>query len=320
MTESEMGRRPTRIAVVGAGFVGTTFAYALMQSRVAAEIVLIDLNRQKAEGEAMDLTHAMPFTHTSRIWAGTYEDCAGADVVVISAGANQKPGETRIDLVRRNVEIMRSIIPEIMKHLRNGFLVLATNPVDIITYVSLKLSGLPPERVIGSGTILDTGRFRYLLGSYFGIDPRSVHAYIIGEHGDTEVPVWSAASVAGMKLHEFAERTGIPCSDADMDAIFEQVRTAAYQIIERKGATYYAIGSALVRLVEAIIFNQRTVLSVSSLLTGQYGVEDICLSLPSIIGSHGIEHVLPLPLSENERVKFAHSADVLRNIARTVGF
>lgn len=219
---------PARVAIVGAGNVGATFAYALLLSGLAAEIVLIDVNRAKAEGEAMDLNHTVPFAHPTRIWAGDYADCAGATVTVIAAGAAQKPGETRLDLVKKNAAIFRQIVPEVAHHNPNGILLIATNPVDVLTYVAWKLSGLPAQRVIGSGTILDTARFRYLLSQHFGVDPRSVHAHIIGEHGDSEVPVWSLANIAGMRLPAFCAAHGLAHDQAAMDEVFRQTRDAAY--------------------------------------------------------------------------------------------
>src|SRR5581483_1553016 len=232
---------PARIAIVGTGNVGSTFAYALLLSGLAAEIALIDANRSKAEGEAMDLNHAVPFAHPTRIWAGDYSDCAGALITVVAAGTNQKPGETRLALLQRNADIFAKIIPNIVEHNPRGILLIATNPVDVLTYASYNLSGLPAERVIGSGTILDTSRFRYLLSEYFGVDARSVHAYIIGEHGDSEVPVWSLANIAGMRLREFCAVRGCAYDPQAMEQIFARTRDAAYHIIQRKGATYYAV-------------------------------------------------------------------------------
>jgi L-lactate dehydrogenase len=310
---------PNRVAVVGLGNVGASFAYALLLSGLAAEIVLIDLNHAKAEGEAMDLNHAVPFAKPTRIWAGTYEDCAGAAVTVIAAGANQKPGETRLDLVHKNAKIFAAIVPEIVKHNPNGIILVATNPVDVLTYVSYKISGLPAQRVIGSGTILDTARFRYLLSQHFGVDARSVHAFIVGEHGDTEVPVWSMANIAGMRLADYCEAHDIKCDQADLDEIFRQTRDAAYEIIQRKGATYYAVAAGLMRIVEAILRDQSTVLSVSSLVEGQFGLSDVCLSLPTVVSHRGIERVLQLILSEDERVLLEKSASVLKTTIDLLG-
>jgi L-lactate dehydrogenase len=303
---------PVRVAVVGMGNVGATFAYALLLSGLAAEIVLIDVNRAKAEGEAMDLGHTEPFSHPTRIWAGDYRDCSGAAVTVVTAGAAQHPGETRLDLLKRNAEIFANIIPEVARNNPSGIILIATNPVDVLTYLSLKLSGLPPQRVFGSGTILDTARFRHLLSEYFDVDPRSVHAQIIGEHGDSEVPVWSLANIAGMRLPDFAKAAGIPHDQFQMDEIFKQTRDAAYHIIQRKGATYYAVAAGLMRIVEAILRHQHTILSVSSLVTDYYGINDICLSLPTIVNRSGIEKVLHLELNPEEEKGLKHSADVLR--------
>lgn len=303
---------PTRVAIVGAGNVGASFAYALLLSGLATEIVLIDVNRAKAEGEAMDLNHAVPFAHPTRIWAGEYADCAGAAVTVVTAGAAQKPGETRLDLVKKNAAVFRQIVPEVARYNPDGLLIVATNPVDVLTYAAWKFSGLPAQRVIGSGTILDTARFRYLLSQHFGVDPRSVHAYIIGEHGDSEVPVWSLANIAGMRLPDFCAAQGVAHDQAAMDEIFRQTRDAAYLIIERKGATYYAIGAGLVRLVEAILRDQSTVLSVSSLTQDYYGLSDVCLSLPTAVDRGGVEQVLRLALSQDEIEGLRRSAEVLK--------
>jgi len=305
-------RSRTRIAVVGAGNVGATFAYALLLSGLAAEIVLVDANRTKAEGEAMDLNHAVPFTRPTRIWAGDTSDCAGAAVTVITAGVAQRPGETRLDLLQRNAAIFGQIVPEVVRSDPDGIMLVATNPVDVLTYIAWKLSGLPARRVIGSGTTLDTARFRYLLSQHYGVDPRSVHAFIIGEHGDSEVPVWSLANIAGMRLDAFCAAQGMECDPAQMDALFEQTRDAAYQIIERKGATYYAVAAGLVRIVEAILRDQKTVLSVSSHVEGYYDISDVCLSLPAIIGQDGVERMLRLELNAQEIEGLRHSAEVLK--------
>jgi len=309
---------PVRVAVVGMGNVGATFAYALLLSGLAAEIVLIDVNRAKAEGEAMDLGHTEPFSHPTRIWAGDYPDCAGAVVTVVAAGVSQRPGETRLDLVKRNAEIFRQIIPQVATHNPEGILLIATNPVDVLTYFSLKLSALPPQRVIGSGTVLDTARFRHLLGEYFKVDPRSIHAHIIGEHGDSEVPVWSLANIAGMKIPDFAKATGIHCDEETLDAIFRQTRDAAYAIIERKGATFYAVAAGLMRIVEAILRHQHTIINVSSAITGAYGISDVCLSLPTVLNRQGVEKVLRLELSPSEQAGLRHSAEVLKSTLRTL--
>jgi len=307
-----------RIAIVGAGNVGTTYAYALLLSGLASEIVLIDANRAKAEGEAMDLNHAVPFAHPTRVWAGDYPDCAGSAITVLTAGAGQKPGETRLELVRKNTAIWRQIVPELVRQNPTGMLLVATNPVDVLTHLALKLSGLPPPQVIGSGTILDTARFRYLLSEQFGVDARSVHAYIIGEHGDSEVPVWSLANIAGMRLPEFCKAQGLACDQEIMERIFARTRDAAYQIIERKGATFYAVAAGLMSITQAILRDQRSVLSVSSLITDYYGLSDVCFSLPTVVSGSGVERVLRLELSQDEVTKLKHSAELLRSTLHTI--
>jgi L-lactate dehydrogenase len=303
---------PTRVAVVGAGAVGSTFAFSLLLAGIAAEIVMVDANARKAEGEAMDLAHAVPFARTARIWAGTIDDCAGAAITVIAAGAAQKPGETRLDLVRKNAAIFREIVPAVAGANPDGIILVATNPVDVLAYQTYRISGLPAARVIGSGTILDTARFRALLAEHYGVDPRSVHAYIAGEHGDTEVPIWSLANIAGMPLADFAAANGVGADPAELRAIFEATRDAAYQIIERKGATYYAVAAGLMRIVEAILRDQSTVLSVSSLIGDYYGIDDVYLSVPTVVGRGGVERTLRLALSAEEASGLRRSADTLR--------
>jgi L-lactate dehydrogenase len=303
-----------KVTVIGAGNVGATFAYALMLSGLCSEIVLIDANQQKAEGEAMDINHAVPLAHPTRIRAGSYPDCAGSAITVVTAGSAQKPGETRLDLVKRNAAIFKSIIPEVVANNPGGMLLIATNPVDILSHVSLKLSGLPDNKVMGSGTILDTARFRYLLSQHFNLDARSVHAYIIGEHGDSEVPVWSLANVAGIPIEDFCKSSGCGCSQVARDEIFQQTRDAAYQIIERKGATFYAIGTGLVRIVESILRDQNTVLSVSTHIQGQYGIKDVFLSLPCVVNHNGIDRIIELPLNSVELSALQDSAHALQTV------
>jgi L-lactate dehydrogenase len=316
MHVDEQHTLPTRVAVVGTGNVGATFAYTLLISGLAAEIVLIDANRARAEGEALDLAHATPFTHATRVWAGDWPDVAGAAITVIAAGANQAPGETRLDLLAKNAAIFRQIVPEIVRHNPGGIILIATNPVDLLTYETWHLTGLPSARVIGSGTVLDTARFRQLLSEHFAVDPRSVHAFIAGEHGDSEVPVWSLANIAGMRLPDYCAANDLAYDQVALDDLFARTRDAAYAIIARKGATYYAVAAGLLRIVEAILRDQRTVLSVSSLLAGavarHYGIEDICLSLPAVIDRSGVRQVLRLALSDSEQAALQHSGTVLR--------
>ncbi|MDQ2997388.1 MAG: L-lactate dehydrogenase [Chloroflexota bacterium] len=301
-----------KVGLVGTGMVGSSFAYALMQRGLANELVLIDQDHARAEGEAMDLNHGLPFVRPMRIAAGDYAQLAGCEVVVITAGANQRPGETRLDLLQRNAAVFRAIVPQVVAANPDGLIVIATNPVDILTQISIEIAGLPPGRVIGSGTILDTARFRYLLGEHYGVDSRSVHAYIIGEHGDSELALWSLANIAGANLRDFAAANGRSYDPDAMSTIFEQTRTAAYEIIKRKHATYYAIGLGLLTIVEAILRDQHTVLTVSSPINGSYGVDGISLSLPTIVGRQGIEGVLALPLSDAELEAFQRSAQLLK--------
>jgi L-lactate dehydrogenase len=307
-----------KVGLVGTGLVGSSFAYALMQRGIASELMLVDANAEKAVGEMMDLNHGLSFTKPMKISAGNYSDLSGAKVVVITAGTSQKPGETRLDLLSRNAAIFRSIIPQVVEHNPNGIILITTNPVDILTYISLKESGLSPMKVFGSGTILDTSRFRFLLGQYYGVDTRSVHSYIVGEHGDSEIPIWSMANIGGVRLQEFAPLKNKRYNQEEMNKLFVSVRDAAYEIIKRKGSTYYAIGLGLLSIVEAILGNYRSVLSVSTLMTGQYGVQDICLSLPCVVGENGVEEILTLTMNEEEEQGFRSSAAKLKTTLETL--
>jgi L-lactate dehydrogenase len=311
--------RHTKIAVIGAGAVGATAAYALMIGGISEEIVLVDANEHKAEGEAMDLAQGAPFVRPVSIHSGKFADCAHSQVVVITAGAAQRPGESRLELVKRNTDIFRSIVPQVAQAAPDAVLLIVANPVDILTYATVKLSGLPAARVIGSGTVLDTARLRALISQRLQVDPRSVHAYVIGEHGDSEVVAWSRATVASMPIHEFCSQRGMPCETEMQAEISQQVRRAAYEIIQRKGATFYAIGLSIRQIVEAILRNQNTVLSVSTLMNGQLGVTDMCLSLPTIVCRDGVEAVLVPGLSEDEAAAFRRSAEVLQETARQAG-
>jgi len=304
----------TKISIIGAGNVGATFAYCLMLSGLASEIVLVDINKKKAAGEAMDLNHALSFSRPAIISSGEYSDCQGSDIIVITAGAAQKPGESRLQLVERNTDIFRDIVPAVTRAAPEAIIVVVSNPVDILTYVTLKISGLPKERVIGSGTILDTSRFRFELGNAFGIDPRNVHAYIIGEHGDSEVPVWSLANVGGVRLMDFCPLCGMDYNQKRMDQLFEKARTAAYRIIEAKGATYYAIASGTLRIVESILRNENSVMTVSTLVEDYYGVDGICISVPAIVNRNGIKELFKLTLSDSEADAFRRSAQILKDI------
>lgn len=305
---------PNKIAVIGAGGVGATTAYALMVQGVGSEIVLIDVNKDKAEGEAMDLRHGASFVNPVDIYAGDYKDLADAKLIIITAGAAQKPGETRLDLIKKNTGIFKNIVSSITEYNQDGILLVVTNPVDILTHLTYKLSGFPANRVIGSGTVLDSSRFRSLLSKNCGVAASNVHGYIIGEHGDSEVPVWSLTNIAGTKIENYCPICNKDCQDKDhsLEEISSQVKNAAYEIIEKKGATFYAVALAVARIARAILRDENAVLTVSSLMKGYYGVEDISLSLPTLINSNGIERVLELPLAEKEEKAFKESAEHLK--------
>lgn len=307
-----------KAAIIGCGFVGSTIAYSLMQKGTFSELVLIDAACEKAEGEAMDISHGLPFAHAMDIYAGSYEDIKDAAVIIITAGANQKPGETRLDLVQKNAKIMKSIIQEIKRVDCEGILLIVSNPVDILTYVALKESGYSSKRVIGSGTVLDTARLKYLLSEKLKIDSRNIHAFIIGEHGDSELAVWSCANIYGIDLEQFGELLGYKDFHKELDEIYYAVRDSAYEIIKRKGATYYGIGMAAARIAEAIVRDSHTVTPISVLLQGEYGVSDLCLSIPTIIGRDGAEQVLEIEFNEEESKKLTQSAEELKKVLKSI--
>ena len=301
-----------KVGIVGAGMVGASFAFALVQSGLASEIALLDSDHDRADGEAMDLNHGLSFAPPVEIRSGGYEGLTGAAVVVLTAGSHQRPGQTRLDLLDSNARLCTEVVPRIVEANPAGVILLATNPVDILTHLAAEAAGLPWGRVLGSGTTLDTSRLRFLLGAHFGVDTRSVHAYVIGEHGDTAVPVWSSAEVGGVPLDRLDLPAGRAWDEATRASLFEDVRTAAYQIIKRKKATYYAIGLALLAVVEAILRDQSTVLTVSTPVRGAHGVHGMALSLPTIVGRTGARQVLDIPLDAAERAAFAHSAATLK--------
>ncbi|CCQ34653.1 L-lactate dehydrogenase 1 protein [Halorhabdus tiamatea SARL4B] len=312
MTISEQAIKG-KVAIIGAGDVGATTAYALMMSGSVSEIVLVDIDHEKAEGEAMDLRHGASFVKPVDIYAGDYEDAHDADVVIIAAGASQKPGETRLELLGRNVDIFHDMIPRITDGLADdAVLLVVANPVDVLSYVTWKVSGLPRHRVIGTGTVLDTARFRNVLSENCNIDARNVHAYVIGEHGDGEVLVWSATHMAGVPFDDYCPVCDLDCDMQNREVIAEEVRGAAYEIIDRKGATYYAIGLATTEIVESIIRDENSILTVSTLLDGQYGLEDVYLSLPAVVNRGGIRRVVDLDLDEREREQFVESGEMLK--------
>ena len=314
MSKNEVVMNPRKVAVVGCGFVGSASAFALMQSGLFSEMVLIDANFEKAEGEAFDISHGVPFTRPIKIYAGDYDDLADAAIVVITAGAAQKPGETRLDLVHKNINIFKSIIPEIVKRDFQGILLIVANPVDILTYTALKLSGYAPNRVIGSGTVLDTARLKERLGEHLEVDSRSVHAFIVGEHGDSEIAAWSSANVSGIPLHDFCEMRGHHDHEGTTAEIAEKVKNSAYEIIQRKGATYYGIAMSVKRICEAIIRDERSILPISTMMDGEYGIKDVVLSMPSIVGAEGFISKVPISLSEDEIKALHKSAETLKSV------
>ena len=309
----------TRKAVmIGCGFVGSAAVFSLMESGLFTEIVLIDVDHTKAEGEAMDISHGIPFGKPMKIYAGTYDDIVGAEIIIITAGANQKPGETRLDLVHKNVAIYKLIIPEIAKRNFQGILLIVSNPVDILTYVAMKLSGLPENHVIGSGTVLDTARLKYQTGELLGVDSRSVHAFIIGEHGDSEIAAWSSANISGIPIDDFCEMRGHYSHDKEMDIIGDKVKNSAYEIIKRKQATYYGIAVSIRRICEVILRDEKSILPVSNMMHGEYGIEDIALSFPAIVGKNGIETKVPISLDEDEVSALIKSSKLLKDIMKSV--
>ncbi len=306
-------RSTNKVGLIGTGMVGASFAYSLMQSGAANELVLIDADAARAEGEMMDLNHGMPFVRPMRIIAGDYSDLADADVIVICAGVGQRPGQSRLELLQTNAGIFHNIVPKVIAVNQDAIMIVATNPVDILTQIAALIVGLDRCRVLGSGTSLDTARLRYMLGVHYGVDSRSVHAYVVGEHGDSELALWSLANIGGVRLADFVGANKQGYDQAALDRIFNQTRNAAYEIIQRKKATYYAIGLGLLAIVEAVLRDQHTVMTVSSPLLGQYGVDDIAISMPAIVGRRGVEEVLNLPLSESELAAFQSSAQTLKD-------
>jgi L-lactate dehydrogenase len=303
-----------KAAIVGCGFVGSASAFALMESGLFSEIVLIDADRNKAEGEALDISHGLPFAKPMQLYAGDYDDISDASIIIVTAGAGQKPGETRLDLVHKNVGIFKSIIPEIAKKNKDAILLIVANPVDILTYAALKLSSYPGNRVFGSGTVLDTARLKYLLGEHLGVDSRSVHAFIVGEHGDSEIVAWSSANVSGIPLHNFCEMRGYFDHDSSMERIAEDVKNSAYKIIEKKRATYYGIAMSVRRICEAIVRDEKSILPISCMQKGDNGISDIAISMPAIVGRNGVEGNVPIRLNDKEKADLKKSADTLKGV------
>ena len=308
-----------KVAIIGCGFVGASCAFALMQSGMFSEMVLIDVDKNRAEGEAMDISHGMPFAKPSKIYAGDYDDIIDAGIIVITAGANQKPDETRLDLVHKNVKIFRSIIPQISERNCGGILLVVSNPVDVLTYVAAKLSGFTENRVIGSGTVLDTARLKRAVSEHLTVDSRSVHAFIIGEHGDSEIAAWSGANISGIPLSDFCEMRGHYKYAENTTRIAEEVKNSAYEIIEKKQATYYGIAMSVRRICEVILRDEKSILPVSSIMYGEYGISDVALSMPAIVGKNGVETKVPIPLSGDELERLQQSASMLRDVLDEVG-
>lgn len=311
-----------KISIIGSGAVGSTTAYTLMLSGLVSEIVLIDTNRKKAEGDALDMNHGISFVSPVKVSAGDYPDICGSDMVIITAGAPQEPGERRTDLLRRNAKIFESIVENVLKYCHDDtILMIVTNPVDILTYITQKISGFSKKNVLGSGTVLDTSRLKYLLSEYTNVDVRNIHTYIIGEHGDSEVAAWSATYVAGMSIDDFCEASGVcDAENPEKEQFCETVKNSAYEIIAKKGATYYAIALAVKRIAESIIGNEKSILTVSSLLEGEYGIEHMCLSVPTIVSSDGAEKILELDFCETELADLEKSANNLKRLAAEIGY
>ncbi|PJI08092.1 MULTISPECIES: L-lactate dehydrogenase [Clostridium] len=308
----------TKISVIGAGFVGSSTVFALMNGGLASEIVIVDVNKDKAEGEAMDLSHGKAFVKPVDVRAGEYADTKDSDIVIITAGAAQKPGETRLDLINKNYNIFKSIIPEVVRYNPNAILLVVSNPVDVLTYITYKLSGFPKERVIGSGTVLDTSRFRYMLSEHFDIDVRNIHTYIMGEHGDSEIATWSLTNIAGMDVNEYCRVSCKKCDGSLKYKLYEDVKNAAYEIIKRKGATYYAVALAVKRIVEAILRDENSILTVSTLLQGQYGINDVYMGVPSVVGIDGVKQIIEVPLSEDEKKRLNDSSKTLKDSLKNI--
>ena len=306
--------KTNKISIIGAGFVGSTTAFALMNDNIASEIVIVDINKEKAEGEAMDLYQGNVFVSPVKIIAGDYPDTKDSDIVIITAGLAQKPGETRLDLVNRNIEIYKQLIPSIVEYNPDAILLVVSNPVDILTQVTYELSGFPAHRVIGSGTVLDTARFQSALSMKFGVDARNIQANIIGEHGDSEIATWSLTTIAGLTIEQYCENMGIEFDQSMADEITQDVKTAAYEIINRKGYTNYAVALAITRIVKAILRDENSILTVSSLLDGAYGITGVYTSVPTVVGRVGTKNNVEVPYSSSEVDALRDSAELLRNI------
>lgn len=306
-----------KCAIIGAGGVGSTTAFTLVQSGLFNEIVIIDVNKNKAEGEALDIAHGIQFTNPVNIYSGDYKDLADAYLVIVTAGANQMPGETRIDLINKNASIFKKIIPSITEYNKDCILLIVSNPVDILTMLALELSGFPKERVLGSGTVLDTSRLRYLLSKKLEVDSKNIHAFIIGEHGDSELAVWSNADIAGVHIEDYCKNISDSC-DINLEEILNEVRGSAYNIIEKKGSTFYGVAMAVKRIAQAIIRDEYSILPVSHFLNGEYGIKNVCLGIPSLICREGVKKIIPINLNEKEKTYLTESANTLKEAYKSI--
>lgn len=313
-----MVKGKSKIAIIGAGFVGASSAFAIALNQLVAELVLIDVNREKASGEAMDINHGLPFMGQMSVYAGDYSDCANCDIIVVTAGMNRRPNDTRLDLAKKNVAIAKEITNNIMKYYNGGVILVVSNPVDILTYLIQEWSGLPAGRVLGTGTVLDSSRFRYSLSMKLNVDVKNVHGYIIGEHGDSQLPAWSATHIAGKNIEEYCSIPGSTITKADKLLIAEEIKMSGAEIIKHKGATYYAIATTVNTIAESILKDQNTIRTVSSIIIDKYGINDVALSLPAIIGSDGVEGILDLKLTDEEETALRKSADHIRSVLNEV--
>ncbi|SFB00149.1 L-lactate dehydrogenase [Clostridium frigidicarnis] len=309
-----------KISIIGAGAVGATTAFALLQKGISSQIVLNDVNQEKAMGEVLDLMHGSSLLKPVDVILGTLQDTKDSDIIIITAGATQKPGETRLDLISKNYQIFKSFVPELAKQSPNAIFLVVANPVDVLSYITYKLSGFPKERVIGSGTVLDTARLRTLLGKYMGIDGRNIHSYIIGEHGDSELATWSSTRVSNLPINEFAKQMDLPWDKGLEDIIEKDVKNAGYEVLNKKGATYYAVAIAVTRICEAIARNEKSILTVSSYVENMYGVDDVYIGVPAIISENGVEKLLEIDLEEEEKLKLKNSVDVLKGVLKSINF
>ncbi len=308
-----------KVAVIGCGMVGSTTAFALMESGLFTDMLLIDVNRDRAVGEAMDLSHCLPFTRPVEIRAGDYKDISDCGIIIITAGVGQKQGETRMDCIHNNVKVFKSIVPQIIKYNTDAFILVVSNPVDVLSYVTYKLSGLPAQKVFGSGTVLDSARLKFLVGRRLNVDPRSVHAFVIGEHGDSELAVWSSANVSGIELDKYCAHCGYVSHAENRKKLADDVKNSAYEIIARKGATYYGIAAATTRICESIVRDEHSIMPVSTLVNGHYGLNDVYISVPSLIGAHGVEDIIDIHLSPEEANALIDSAATLKHAIKEIG-